>query len=130
LQTIKWTKLYTGRFWIYDQKPLREWHCCASKCYLENKIIYQSNTTFFIMLLHSHRRHVSTHFLSHPQALFLRYRSLLPTLKMHCGIPNAYNFAIMTLYRCMLHQFCYLDRVHTLYIFKISTTEATLYLYF
>ena len=26
----------------------------------ENKIIYQSNTTFFIILLHSHGRHVST----------------------------------------------------------------------
>ena len=29
--------------------------------------------------------------LSHPQAL-LRYRSLTTTFKMHCGIPNVYNF--------------------------------------
>jgi hypothetical protein len=58
---------------------------------------------------------------------FLRYRSLLLTLKMHCGIPNACNFGIMTLYRCMFHQ---LDRVHSLYVFKTSITETTLYLYF
>jgi len=30
--------------------------------------------------------------LSHHQALFLRYRSLIPTLKMRYEIPNAYNF--------------------------------------
>jgi hypothetical protein len=50
---------------------------------------------------------------------FLRYRSLLPTLNMHYGIPNAYNFGIMTLYRYMFHRFYYLHRVHSLYILKI-----------
>jgi hypothetical protein len=50
-----------------------------------------SNTTLFIMLLHSHGRHVSTHFLSHLQVLFIRYKSWLPTLKMHYGIPNVYK---------------------------------------
>jgi hypothetical protein len=84
----------------------------------ENKIIYQSKTTFLIMLLHSHGWHVSTLFSKSSSGPFLRYRSLLPTLKMHYGIPNAYNFGIMILYRCMFHQFYYLDTVHILYVFK------------
>ena len=58
-------------------------------------------------------------FLSHLQVLFLRYKSLLPTLKTHYEIPNTYNFFIVTLCRCMFHQFYYMDRVHSLYIFKI-----------
>jgi hypothetical protein len=45
---------------------------------------------------------------------------------MHYGIPNAYSFGIMTLYRCMFHQFYCLDGVHSLYFFEISATEATL----
>jgi hypothetical protein len=79
-----------------------------------NKIIYQSNTTFFIMLLLSVGRHVSTHFKS-SSGPFLRYRSLIPTLKMHYGVPNAYNFTT-TLYRYTrrFQHFCYRDRVHRL----------------
>jgi hypothetical protein len=37
---------------------------------------------------------------------------------MRYGIPNAYNFGIMTLYRCTFNQFYYLDRVHSLYFLK------------
>jgi len=60
----------------------------------ENKIIYISQTQHFIMLLHSLGRHVSTHFKSF-SGPFFKYRFLLSTLKMHYGIPNAYNFCIM-----------------------------------
>jgi hypothetical protein len=34
------------------------------------------------------------------------------------GIPNAYNFCIMTLYSCMVHQFYYMDTAHSLYSLK------------
>jgi hypothetical protein len=90
----------------------------------ENKTIYQSNTTFSIMLLHSHGRHVSTHLQVIFRPFFLRYISLLPTLKMRCRIPNTYNFGIMTLYRCMLHRFYYLGRVNSLYILKIISNGS------
>jgi hypothetical protein len=40
------------------------------------------------------------------------------------GIPNAYNFGIMTPYRCIFHQFYYLDRVNSSYIFK-TTVETS-----
>jgi len=70
-------------------------------------------------------------FLSHLQALFLRYRSLLPILKMHCGIPNAHNFCIMQLYSCMFHQFYYMDTAHSLYsLIYQQQKQFFLYLHF
>ena len=74
--------------------------------------------------------------LRHHRALFLRYRSLIPTLKMHYGIQKAYNFFTMTLYiyiyiyiyRC--HQFCYRDTVHCLCIFLIESPAHPLSLSF
>jgi hypothetical protein len=41
-------------------------------------------------------------------------KGLLPTLKMHYGIPNSNNFS-MTLYRCIFDQFHYVDRIHSLH---------------
>jgi len=42
------------------------------------------------------------------------------TLKMHYGIPNVFNFCIVTLYRCRFHQFHYMDRTDETYIYTVS----------
>jgi hypothetical protein len=72
--------------------------------------------------------------LRHHQALSLRYSSLIQFLKMHYGIPKAYNFFYydtVYIYIYRFHQFCYRDRVHSSCIFlKIESPAPPLSLSF
>ena len=103
--------------------------CKLSACHPE--VFTDTWKQYFISVKHKLFNYVVTFtcatcfdsFLSHLQALFIRYRSLLPTLKMHYGIPNAYNF----LWHCIgwiFDHFHYMDRVHSLHILKWSTMGA------
>jgi hypothetical protein len=97
---------------------------------LENKLIYQSQHKIFYYAVTFTWATCLDSFLSHLQALF-KIQILLPTLKMHHGIPNAYNFCMKTLYRCKFHQYYYMDTVHSLYIFlKNINNGRYLYPYF
>jgi len=68
----------------FKEHPLLNLVLAIPKCLQihENKIIYQSNTTF-LLCCYIHLGNMFRLNLSHLQGLFLKYRSLLSTFKSH-----------------------------------------------